>query len=193
MDTELAKLLQRACNHDEAAAAELIRNFEPALRRIIRFRLTDPKLRRFIDSLDICQSVLGGFFLQLTEGKLDFDNPKQIAGLLSVMAKNKIVDIARKDNAIRRGGPDKGAAQSELAEFIAAKDNSPLDAMANGELADLVRGRLSESDRAILDLWMQGHGWDEIATRINASAESLRKRLSRAIDAATNELGLLSR
>ena len=65
--------------------------------------------------------------------------------------------------------------------------------MANGELADLVRGRLSESDRAILDLWMQGHGWDEIATRINASAESLRKRLSRAIDAATNELGLLSR
>jgi hypothetical protein len=35
---------------------------DPAIRRVVRVRLQDRQLRRLLDSMDICQSVLGNFF-----------------------------------------------------------------------------------------------------------------------------------
>ncbi len=55
-DTTFLDLVRRACDRDEAAAAELVRRFEPELCRVIRFLLTDPglrRLRRLLDSLDV--------------------------------------------------------------------------------------------------------------------------------------------
>src|SRR5262245_18622455 len=44
---------------DEQAAVELVRRYEPAIRREVRFRLRNTRLRRLFDSMDVCQSVLG--------------------------------------------------------------------------------------------------------------------------------------
>ena len=59
-------LLARVRARDPEAAAELVRRYEPELRRKVRFwlRLHAPGLRRLLDSADVCQSVLAGLFVR---------------------------------------------------------------------------------------------------------------------------------
>src|SRR5262249_31237363 len=50
--------LRRVRAGERAAAAELVRRYEPQIRLEVRLRLRDRRLRRLFDSTDICQSVL---------------------------------------------------------------------------------------------------------------------------------------
>ena len=59
----LPALLDRIRAGDQGAATELVRRYEPALRRSVRLRLRDPRLRRVLDSSDVCQAVLLRFFV----------------------------------------------------------------------------------------------------------------------------------
>ena len=55
--------LHRIRAGDEQAAAELVQQVEPLIRREVRLRLDDRPLLRLFDSMDVCQSVLASFFL----------------------------------------------------------------------------------------------------------------------------------
>ena len=48
-------LIARVRAGDAAAAAELVRLYEPAIRRAVRVRLVDARLERLLDSMDVCQ------------------------------------------------------------------------------------------------------------------------------------------
>ncbi|MSQ97385.1 MAG: hypothetical protein EXR98_22920 [Gemmataceae bacterium] len=61
-EREFQARIEKIRQGDPQAAAWLVQHFEPELRRFIRVRLTDPFLRRLVDSSDICQSVLAIFF-----------------------------------------------------------------------------------------------------------------------------------
>jgi RNA polymerase sigma-70 factor (ECF subfamily) len=51
------ELIQRIRAGDGQTAAELVRRYEPTIRRVARVRLLDTRLQRVLDSMDICQSV----------------------------------------------------------------------------------------------------------------------------------------
>lgn len=51
-------LIRRARAGEEEAVAELVRHYEPYIRRAAHIRLRDIRLRRLLDSTDIVQSVL---------------------------------------------------------------------------------------------------------------------------------------
>src|SRR5271167_2878611 len=87
---------------DEAASTELVRRYEPAIRIAVHGRLTDPGLRRLLDSMDICQSVLGNFFVRAAAGQFDLEQPDQLLKLLVVMARNKLRDQVSYLHAARR-------------------------------------------------------------------------------------------
>jgi DNA-directed RNA polymerase specialized sigma24 family protein len=53
----------------------------------------------------------------------------------------------------------------------------------------VVRGRLDESARLLLDLKAQGLTWQEIAAKVDGSADALRMRLNRAVATVLTELG----
>src|SRR5262245_28986230 len=80
---------------DEQAAAELVRQYEPLIRRAVRLRLEDQRLRRVFDSMDICQSVLASFFVRSAAGQYDLEQPEQLLNLLVRMARNKLASAAR--------------------------------------------------------------------------------------------------
>src|SRR2546421_684293 len=63
--------------------------------RFIRVRLTDPFLRRLVDSADICQSVLANFFMRVALGEYDLEEPKNLLNLLLTMARNRVINLAR--------------------------------------------------------------------------------------------------
>ena len=49
------ELIQRVPAGDQGAATELVKRYEPAIRRAVRFRLADARLGTLLDSMDICQ------------------------------------------------------------------------------------------------------------------------------------------
>src|SRR5436190_14561840 len=95
-------LIGRVRAGDPEAAAELVRQYEPQIRRIIRLRLTDPRLNRVLDSMDICQSVLANFFVRAAAGQFELDQPEQLLKLLATMARNKLLNQAKRHRTRRR-------------------------------------------------------------------------------------------
>jgi RNA polymerase sigma factor (sigma-70 family) len=183
------ELIQRVRAGDEQAAAELVRRYEPAIRVAVRVRLTDPGLRRFLDSMDICQSVLANFFVRAANGQFELDNPEQLLHLLVTMARNKVTNHALKQQAARRdqrrvqkGGLDEDA--------VIADGPTPSQLVANQELLQEFRKRLSEEERRLADQRTQGRSWAEIAEECGNNPDTLRMQLTRAVDRVTRELQL---
>ena len=74
--TTFEELIRRVRAWDQDAATELVRRYEPAIRRAVRFRLADARLGGLFDSMDICQSVLGSFFVRAAWGQYDLETPE---------------------------------------------------------------------------------------------------------------------
>src|SRR5262245_43447497 len=101
-DQAFADLMSRVRAGDEAAATEFVRIYEPEIRREVRLRLNNPRLRRVFDSLDITQSVFASFFLRARAGDYELDAPARLLHLLVQMTRNKLAFQARKHQAQRR-------------------------------------------------------------------------------------------
>ena len=174
---------------DERAAAELVRRYESALRLEIKLRLNDPKLRRLLEPADVCQSVLKSFFLRAATGQFALESHENLFGLLLTMARNKVADQVRRQQALRRD--HRRAVSLDDGEFaIAAADPSPSRTIIGREDLNAFRERLSPEERRMADLRSQGCEWSEIATELGGTAQARRKQLSRAVDRVAEELGL---
>jgi RNA polymerase sigma-70 factor (ECF subfamily) len=183
-------LLRRVRAGEEAAAAEVVRHFEPEIRRIVRLRLTDPRLGRVLDSMDICQSVLANFFVRAAAGQFELDSPEQLLKLLTTMARNKLLNQAQKARAGRRDQRRLCADGDTLLEHVAAAQETPSQIVAGKELLEKARALLSDEERNLAEQRVQGRDWDEIAAALGGRPEALRKKLARALDRVTRQLGL---
>jgi RNA polymerase sigma factor (sigma-70 family) len=184
-----ADLIRRVRAGEGNAATELVKRYEPAIRRIVRVHLRDPRLRRVLDSTDVCQSVLASFFVRANLGQYDLDTPDQLLRLLATIARNKVTNQAHKHKAARRDyRREQAIGASEI--LVADPYPDPSRQVAARELLEKVRERLSDDERLLAEARARGDSWAEIAEAHGASAESLRKRLSRALDRVLGELGL---
>src|SRR5947209_12908794 len=95
-------LIRRVRSGDEEAARQLVKEYEPAIKRAARIRLVDSRLRRIFDSSDISQSVLASFFVRAALGEYDLDRPGHLLGLLVAMSQKKLTDHIRAEGALRR-------------------------------------------------------------------------------------------
>jgi len=189
-DSAFQSLLRRVRAGDEAAAAELVRQYEPAIRRAVRMRLTDPALGRVLDSMDVCQSVLANFFVRAAAGQFDLDEPGQLVGLLVTMARNKVLDQVRKQRAGRRDHRRLQPTAPEALDAVPAGGQSPSSIVAGKELLQQVRDRLSERERYLMDQRALGREWAALAAEVGGTADALRVQLARALDRVARELGL---
>ncbi len=185
------ELIERVRAGDDRAAGDLVRLYEPEVRRFIHFRLTTPALRRFVDSLDICQSVLANFFVHLDRGDLQLEHPEQLRRLLITMARNKLNDHARKMKAARRDARRLDMGGDASLQHVADAMDGPGERIMTEELVMAVRSRLSDDELYLVDQRFSGRAWGELAAELQTSAEALRKRMTRAMDRAATELGLI--
>jgi RNA polymerase sigma-70 factor (ECF subfamily) len=183
------ELIRRVRDWDQEAAAELVRRYEPAIRRAVRVRLANARLGNLLDSMDICQSVLRSFFVRAASSQYDLETPEQVLKLLTAMARNKLASQARKQHSLRRDNRRASAIGDDASRLVAAGD-SPSVAMVVLDLQQEVRRRLAPDEWRLLELKNQGHDWAAIAARVGGVAETLRKKLARAIDRVVDELGL---
>jgi RNA polymerase sigma-70 factor (ECF subfamily) len=175
---------------DEQAAVEMVRHYEPLIRREIRLQLEDSRLSRLFDSMDICQSVLKSFFFRTAAGQYDLDTPEQLQRLLVTMAKNKLASAARSQHRRRRDQRRIAADGEEQLEGVAAAAPTPSQIVAGKELLERFRQALNEEERQVADLRAEGLAWDDIATRLGGTAQARRMQLARAVERVARELDL---
>jgi DNA-directed RNA polymerase specialized sigma24 family protein len=183
------ELIQRVRAWDQEAAAELVRRYEPAIRRAVRFRLADAGLGNVLDSMDVCQSVLRSFFVRAASGQYSLETPEQVLKLLKAMARNKLTSQARRQYSQRRDNRRASPIGEEGSRLVAPGD-SPSAAMVVRDLQQEVRHRLAPDEWKLLEMRNQGHDWAAIGAAVGGAPESLRKKLARAIDRVAHELGL---
>jgi RNA polymerase sigma factor (sigma-70 family) len=183
------ELVRRVRAGDQDAAALLVKRYEPAIRRAVRFRLADARLGSLLDSMDICQSVLGSFFIRAATGQYTLETPEQLIKLLTTMARNKLISQARCQHAQRRDRRRITSRNTESGPAVSAHQ-SPSRQVAVRDLLEQVQRRLSPEERRILELRNAGRDWVSVAQEVGGSAEALRRRLSRALDRVAEELGL---
>ena len=188
-DSVFHELIERLRRGDVAAADELYRGYGEQLRRMVRIHLTDSRLRRRIDSADICQSVFGNFFLRMALGQFDIPSTTDLLHLLKAMARNRVAHHAKKQRAARRDvRRDVPVAVDDL--DLPATDESPSQIIASQDLITAFFQRLDDENRAIADQRRQGRGWDEIGTALGRSGEAVRKQYQRALQRISHELGI---
>jgi RNA polymerase sigma factor (sigma-70 family) len=184
------EMLRRVRAGDQGAATDLVRQFEPELRRAVRVRLSDPRLRRVVDSVDICQSVLANFFVRVSVGEFDLSRPEQLLHLLMVMARNKLRDKARRQQAVKRDQRRVEAQPEADLDALMGKALEPAQIVQWRDLLEEVRRLLTDEERQLADQRALGLEWPEIAARLGAQPDALRKKLTRALDRVVARLGL---
>jgi DNA-directed RNA polymerase specialized sigma24 family protein len=183
-----ADFMTRVRAGDAQAAESLVRQYELAIRLAVRTRLTDPALRRQLDSVDVCQSVLASFFVRAAAGQYDLAEPGQLIGLLVRMAQNKLAGQARFHGRARRNA--RQATDLDNAAKQATATPGPDQVAAGRDLLEALRARLTDEERAVADLRGAGQGWAEIAAVLGGTADGRRMQLKRALDRVAPELGL---
>lgn len=182
------ELIARTRRGDEQAAAELVRRYEPAIRRAVRVRMTDSQLRRSCDSMDVCQSVLASFFVRVALGQYELQTPEQLLQLLTTMARNKLLNQSRQQHAACR---DARRLQSDVSDReLASPAPGPSELAEMRELLQMVQQRLDPDTLRLVELRSQGHSWSSIAGLVGGNAVALRQKLHRALARLSQDFGL---
>lgn len=189
MDSEQSfhDLIQSVRSGNELAAAELVRRYEPEIRREVKFLLRDQSLRRHFDSMDICQSVLGSFFIRASLGQYDLERPEQLLRLLVSMTRNKLTDAVRRQSTMSRS--TRREIDGEALD-LAGREVSPSQVVSRRELVHEFQKRFSPEERRLVELRDLGRQWTEIAAELGGTAEARRKQLARAVGRIAHDLGL---
>jgi RNA polymerase sigma-70 factor (ECF subfamily) len=186
-ETPFDELVARLRSGDPDAAAELVRRYEPAIRAAVRGRMSDTRLRRLFDSMDVCQTVLASFFARVALGQYELTSPDDLVKLLTTMARNK---LAKQVTRHRRAGRDyrRTLPTDDAAVQPAASGPDPARQTAAADLVAEVYRLLSPEERRLVELRQHGHDWPAIAAMVGGSSEALRKQHARAVARVAAEL-----
>jgi RNA polymerase sigma-70 factor (ECF subfamily) len=156
---------------------------------VVRVHLRDPRLRRVLDSTDVCQSVLASFFVRANLGQYELDTLEHLLRLLATIARNKVTNEANKHQADRRDYRREQALGAREA-LVAASSSDPAQQVAARDLLEQVRQRLSDDERQLAEQRGRGESWAEIAAMHGGTPEALRKKFTRGLDRVLQQLGL---
>lgn len=188
-DERFRELLTRTRAGDHRAANELVESCQSEIQRVVRYKLSD-KMRRTLDSIDICQSVIADFYVRLGKGQFDLNSPGDMIRLLVTMARNKVIYYHRIQEALIRGGGRKQVDGSEVMGAHAQPGPGPATLVEGQEYAQEIYRRMSPEVRVIFDRRAEGLEWNELAAELNEKPDALRKRFTRALEEIREALGL---
>lgn len=186
---QFQELIRRVRNRDEDAARELTSRYETAIRRVVRIHLRDARVRRVMDSMDVCQSVLASFFVRTVLGQYELDTPAQLINLLTTITRNKLANQVNRLRAQRRDIRRNTTIDGEGVS-VADRASDPSDQASAREILEKVRERLDPRERYLAEQRSLGRTWQELADELGGTDLALRKKLTRALDRVMAELGL---
>lgn len=186
---QFRELIDRVRHRDQEAASELVGRYESAIRRVVRIHLRDVRMRRLLDSMDVCQSVLASFFVRTALGQYELDTPEQLLKLLTTITRNKLANQVNRLSAQRRDIRRDASANDDVAPAI-DHASDPSEQVSAKEILEKVRERLDPEERHLAEQRALGRAWKDIAEELGGTDVALRKKLTRALNRVMAELGL---
>jgi len=178
---ELTSLMTRVRLGDADALEQLLHRYEKEVRLAARVLLGRP-LRSLLDSTDLIQSVYGALLTGFREDKFSVTNQQQLIGLAITMVRHKVAHHWRRE---RRQQPFDRIEAAET-EGVAVLRTVPSDSAADparvaeyNDTVERVCSQLSETERHLVEMRLQGYSTAEVARRLGLNADVLRVRLSR--------------
>ena len=178
---ELQEFFARIQGGDEGSVEALLQEMDPFLRRVIRMRLVDGRLRRAVDTTDILQSLLKDFLPQPSAGEPAETSSGELCAYLAAAVRHKVQTRLRKERRHAGSLPEEWDP--------ASPEPDARQRVEDQDFAAVIRSRLDESARLLLDLKAQGLNWHEIAAKVGGRPDALRMRLNRAVAAVLTQLG----
>jgi DNA-directed RNA polymerase specialized sigma24 family protein len=209
------ELIERLQHNDRQSIDLLIERYGPALRRAIDRALFERRVTRCRQTVDeneasdIYQTVLLVFLARLERGcsgagrRLGFETPGHLVSYLKAIAGNEINRRSRGSRALARIGEGRlattrmqqGSDEPGLAQLAVSAELTPSESLMACELLEQdhatlaeIERRLRSDEKAIWELVRLNLSWSEIASRLEGSAEALRKRFCRAVRRIAAEL-----
>ena len=172
-DGSLLRRIQQG--HSDASTALYLR-YAKRLMAVAAARTSRDMAQR-VDPEDIVQSVFRTFFRRATLGQYEVPEGEELWKLLLVIALNKVRATGRHHRAAKRelGRTVGGAAYDLAAELQAGKDDAALNFLQM-VIHDLMRD-LPQAHRRMIELRIEGHEVNEIATAVQRSKRSVEREL----------------
>lgn len=170
------ELFERVRQGDEDAAWDLVEMYGPHVMRAVR-RTLSRELRAKFDSDDFAQAVWASFFAAVGEIS-DVNEPGQLVGLLSAMARNKVVDEIRRrvdtqKYSVRREEPLWKPDATE--EGFASREPRPSQvAIARERWTRMIESQ-PEHYRAVMRLRLMGKTQRSIAAHLGLSEKTVQR------------------
>ena len=178
MDDDSAELVRRWRDGDQQAAEALYRRYAERLMALARSRLSE-KLSRRLDAEDVVQSAYRSFFAGACADRFVLQRGGDLWRLLVAITLHKLQHQVEHHRAAKRSIDrertlDGDDPLSGVAPELVAREPSPAEAAAVVDELEAVLRRLSPSHRRMVELRLQGHTIEEIATDANRSERMVR-------------------
>jgi RNA polymerase sigma-70 factor (ECF subfamily) len=174
-----ARLMARLRSGEDAAAQEVFERFAGRLVALARRRF-NRLLARKVDPEDVVQSAFKSFFVRHRAGKLDVGGSDGLWNLLTFITLRKCANRARYFQAERRDaareatGPTVG--DGPVAWQVALdREPRPEEAVILAETVEHLFRDVSDHERPILELSLQGYTAAEISDRLGRAERSVRR------------------
>lgn len=178
-ETVLGEWLDAWRAGDQGAAAKI---FDRYAQRLVDFveRRMSPHLRQRVGSDDIMLSVLHCILQGVAIGKYSMDGKQTLWQLVSRVAVTKIQKYAEHHNADRRRMSVE-TRELEGAEPVIADSaaQDPVTVAAFADQLDQIRARLKPAQFRILELYLQGLTYIEIADELGISLRTVQYKMNR--------------
>jgi RNA polymerase sigma-70 factor (ECF subfamily) len=175
-------LVARLRRGEQDAARQLFARFAHRLVGLARTRL-DQRVKRKLDAEDVVQSVFKSFFLRFREGQFELENWQGLWGLLVVITLRKCgrkVKFFREQRRDERREVSPAADEEVTAGWAGiAREPTPEEAVVLAETVEHILSGLSEVERRIVELRLEGYTPAEISAQVRRSESTVRWALQR--------------
>lgn len=185
-----AEWLDRLHTRDADVVAEFVRHYQPHLLHAVRLHMGRARLSAVLDEEDIVQTVLCSFFAKESVRQYALDNPDQLRAVLVTMAHNCARDEVSRHLAARRDSRRVAGGGGSVLESVMDAGPTPSQLVADREFMSHILSRMSPDERELFGHRAAGRRWESIARTQGIKPESLRKKLQRAFERVSHQLGL---
>jgi RNA polymerase sigma-70 factor (ECF subfamily) len=181
-DSSFDDLMDGLQDGDENAARLLFGRFAHRLVGLAHTRL-DRRVQRKLDAEDVVQSVFKSFFVRFREGEFDLENWESLWGLLVVITLRKCgrkVKFFHEKRRDERREVQAAADDAEAGWAGIAREPTPAEAAVLAETVEQLLAGLTDIERRVVELRLQGYTAAEIGTQVSRSEHTVNWMLKRA-------------
>ena len=171
-------LVHQVRGGSDAALTRLVNEYENEVRLAARM-LLGAKLRRYVDSIDLVQSVHFTLVEGLQKGKFEIASPEQLVGLAVTIVRRKIVNHWRRQERHERWQAAESQQSTEEVAGWGDLQLGPAEVAEQKDAVDFILHQLQGTDRKLIEFRLEGLSTPEVAERLGIDSHVLRVRLGR--------------